>query len=148
MAYTVIMNSILLPAAKPEPRLLPLLATPIPAGFPTPASDEVDQRLDLNALLVQDEAATYFLRVRGDSMRDAGIHDGALVVVDAGRQARPGDIVVAETPQGFTIKRLRRRGAQWLLEAANPDWPARLIGPEEELRLFGVVTATVLMLSR
>lgn len=123
---------------------LPLLATPIPAGFPTPVSDDVDQRLDLNELLVHDPAATYFLRVRGDSMRDAGIHDGALVVVDASREARSGDVVVAETPQGFTIKRLRRQGGHWALEAANPDWPTRRIAPGESLRLFGVVTACVL----
>lgn len=138
------MNSILL-SAHPEPphRPLPLLVTPVRAGFPSPAADYLDQPLDLNELVVRHPASTFFLRVQGDSMRDAGILDGALVAVEGGREPVPGDIVVASIAGEFTLKRYRRgrHGAE--LHPANPDYPVMRLPPGEELMIFGVVVAAI-----
>lgn len=138
------MNSILM-SAHPEPprRLWPRPATPVPAGFPSPATDYLDQPIDLNELVVRHPASTFFLRVSGDSMRDAGILDGSLVAVEAGRQPGRGDIVVACIAGEFTLKRFQpgRHGCE--LHPANPDYPVIRVPPGEELQIFGVVVAAI-----
>ncbi len=78
-------------------------------GFPSPAQDYVEDRLDINQLVIKHPNATYFIRVSGDSMIDAGIGDGDLLVVDRALTAQHGDIVVAAVDGEFTVKELRTR---------------------------------------
>ena len=96
-----------------HPRLpLPLMCWSVEAGFPSPAEGQVDEALDLNDLLIDHPHATYFVRVRGDSMRDAGIHHGDLLIVDRAQTPRSGDVIVAALNGEFTVKRWRNLGTQ------------------------------------
>lgn len=134
------MNSIL---ARYEPTqvklVLPFLGSTVPAGFPSPAADHVQRRLSTDDLLIHDATATYFIRARGDSMRDAGIIDGTVLVVDTGRQAVSGDIVVANLDGGQTVKRLRLVNGRAELHAENATGDYPVLRPREALHLFGVV---------
>ena len=138
------MDSLIRPEINPPICRLPLFVERIPAGFPSPAADYLETSIDLNELLVKDPLATFFLRVQGDSMRDAGILDGAVVVIEAGLKPAPGDIVVADIDGNFTLKRLRRVGGLYELHPANPDFPIIRIPKDGELRILGVVTASVI----
>ena len=89
---------------------LPLFSSTIAAGFPSPADDYLERDLDLNEYFVKHETATYYLRVSGDSMENAGIRHNDLLVVDKSLEARDGSIVVAVIDGELTVKRLRRRG--------------------------------------
>jgi DNA polymerase V len=133
----------LLPAATPARRPIPLFASRIPAGFPSPADDYVEARLDLNELLIQRQEATYFLRVKGDSMQGAGIHPGDLIVVDRSLEAQDGSVVVAEVDGALTIKRLRLGGGNPELHPDNPAYPVIRFKEGQELRIWGVVTSSV-----
>ena len=120
-----------------------LAEAPTRAGFPSPAADHRVVRLDLNAELVQHEEATMLVRVKGDSMRDAGIFDGNLLVVDKSLSAQHGDIVVAVLDGDFTVKQLYRKGPVVKLLPAHPDYPEIVPAPGQELRIWGVVTSTI-----
>jgi len=113
------------------------------AGFPSPAADYRVVRLDLSAELVQHEEATMLVRVKGDSMRDAGIFDGNLLVVDKSLSAQHGDIVVAVLDDEFTVKELYRRDGVVKLLPAHPDYPEIIPTEGQELRIWGVVTSTI-----
>ncbi|HGU5938120.1 TPA: translesion error-prone DNA polymerase V autoproteolytic subunit, partial [Yersinia enterocolitica] len=85
---------------------IPLFSEKIPAGFPSPAADYVERPLDLNELCIAHPAATYFVRVSGNSMTGAGIYDGSLLVVDRSITAKHGDIIIAAIGGEFTVKKL------------------------------------------
>lgn len=119
---------------------LPLFLCRLSAGFPSPAEDHVDANLSLDDLCVQHPAATFFLRVRGDSMRDLGIFDGDIVVVDRSITPRVGMVVVALVDGAFTCKQLGSQAGRPVLHAANPAYPDIHLGEGEELEVFGVVT--------
>jgi len=121
---------------------LPLFLARVPCGSPSGAHDHIEQRLDLNDLLVQRPESTYYIRVSGDSMRDAGIDDGDLLVVDKAITAEHGDIVVAAVNGEFTVKKLQLRPCVRLL-AMNAAWPPIELAEEEQLEIFGVVTFTI-----
>ncbi|QKJ87402.1 translesion error-prone DNA polymerase V autoproteolytic subunit [Paramixta manurensis] len=121
---------------------LPLYIERVSCGFPSPAQDYVEQRLDLNELLVQRPSATYFVRVSGDSMIDAGISDGDMLVVDSSLTAEHGSIVVASVEGEFTVKKLQLRPAVQLIPM-NPNYSPIVIGSEDNLEIFGVVTFTI-----
>ncbi|MGL5287811.1 SOS response UmuD protein. Serine peptidase. MEROPS family S24 [Aeromonas sp. RU39B] len=120
----------------------PLFESRIPCGFPSPAQDHLVKPLDLNNLCVRHPAATYFVRVQGDSMVGAGIHDGDLLVVDRSLTARHGDVVIACLQGEFTVKRLQLSPAPALLPD-NPAYPALPLDEGSELDLQGVVTFVV-----
>ncbi|WP_333710195.1 translesion error-prone DNA polymerase V autoproteolytic subunit [Malikia spinosa] len=124
-------------------RGLGLAESPTQAGFPSPAADHRIQRVDLNAELVQHEEATLLVRVRGESMRDVGIFDGNLLVVDKSLTPVHGDIVVAILDNEFTCKKLYCRDGLVKLQPANPDFPEIVPQEGQELRIWGVVTSTV-----
>ena len=117
--------------------------TTLQCGFPSPAEDHAEQRLDLSSLLIQQPDATFFMRVRGPSMRDAGIEDGDLVVIDRSINAKHGQIVVAVVDGEFTIKRLYKKRNLVRLEAANPTFPNIELKDGQELVIWGVVTWTL-----
>ncbi len=94
--------------------------------------------LSLRALLVPRPRSTVLLRVSGHSMRDAGIQSGDLLVVDRSLHPRPGQIVVAQLADGFTLKRLVHTSAGLVLQPANPSFPVLAPPPDSELRLWGV----------
>jgi DNA polymerase V len=131
------------PALAPRRVPIPLFATRIAAGFPSPADDYVEARLDLNELLVQRQEATYFLRVKGDSMLGAGIHPGDLIVVDRSIEAEDGHVVVAEVDGELTVKRLRWLADLPELHPENPAYPVIRFKEGQELRIWGVVTSAV-----
>ena len=122
--------------------LLPMFSDLVPCGFPSPAQDYIEQRLDLNELLIQHPSATYFVKASGDSMSDAGIGDGDLLVVDSSRKAGHGDIVIAAVDGEFTVKRLQLRPIV-MLKPENAAYRPIMIGSEDNLEIFGVVTFIV-----
>ncbi|SBO42390.1 Protein MucA [Cyanobium sp. NIES-981] len=99
--------------------------------------------IDLQRLLVPDPRGCLLLRVAGESMRDAGIHHGDLLIVDRRLEPRPGLVVVALLEEGFTVKRLAGRGARLWLEAAHPAYPALPLPPDRAVRIWGVATHVV-----
>ena len=115
----------------------------VAAGFPSPADDHLGSPLDLNAHLVAHPAATFVVRVQGDSMAGAGIRDGDLLVVDRAREAQSGAIVVAVVDGELTVKRLRvgRDGVR--LEAENPAYRPILVRESAELVIWGVVAHAI-----
>ncbi len=123
---------------------VPLLGRLVPAGFPSPADDYLDGEIDLSRYLIERPAATFLMRIVGESMRSAGILDGDLVVVDRSVEAQTGHVVVAVCNGDMTIKRLRRlaRGRAVLL-AENPDFPEYVICEETPAEIWGVVVAVV-----
>lgn len=122
---------------------VPLYLTPVKAGFPSPAADYAEKRLDFNELLVTHKAATYCLRVSGESMNGAGIFPGDILVVDRSLTPADGDIVVAAVQGEFTVKTLVLRHRNIMLRSENPDYEPIRIGCEEDLEIFGVVTSVV-----
>ncbi len=122
---------------------IPLFGHTVPAGFPSPADDYVEDRLDLNQLLVQNKSATFFLRVKGDSMTGAGIHDKDIIVVDRSNEPTDGSIVVAVVDGELTVKRLVQRSSSVELHAENPKYQPIRFKEGQELTIFGVVTSSI-----
>lgn len=118
---------------------LPLFGYRIAAGFPSPADDYVEERIDLNRHLIRHKEATFFLRVQGDSMINAGIHDGDMLIVDRAIEPVSGKIVIAALDGELTVKRLSASGGVVRLLPENPDYPVIEIGTEQELVIWGVV---------
>ena len=122
---------------------LPLFASRVPAGFPSPADDYIDQRLDLNDHLIDHPAATFFVRVTGDSMTGASIHDGDLLVVDRALEPVDGRIVIAAINGELTVKRLSLQdGTAWLLPE-NPAYTPLPITEGLDCVVWGVVTRVI-----
>lgn len=121
---------------------LPLFSDLVPCGFPSPAADYVEQRIDLNELLIHHPSATYFVKAAGDSMLEAGISDGDLLVVDSSRTAQHGDIVIAAVDGEFTVKRLQLRPTIQL-NPMNSAYSPIIVSNEDTLDIFGVVTFIV-----
>ena len=117
----------------------PLMVHSVSAGFPSPAEGSLDKMLDLNELLVRHPTATFFVRVKGDSMQEAGILDGDLLVVEKGESPRSNDIVVAIVEGEFTIKRWVRTETDLRLCAANPMYPDILLEHCSDWEIWGVV---------
>ena len=117
----------------------------IQAGFPSPAEEELIDTIDLNDLLIQNQEATYLVKAQGESMIDAGIFDGDLVLVERRNDAKPGDIVIARVDHdGWTMKYLAKRGERLYLQPANKANPKyRPIYPKQELQIEAVVIACI-----
>lgn len=113
------------------------------AGFPSPADDYIEARLNLNDRLIRHPETTFILRVEGDSMKNAGILDGDLLLVDKSIKPVSGKIVIAAIDGELTVKRLSiTPTANWLLPE-NDDYPAIEIKEETEITIWGVVTSTI-----
>ncbi len=117
----------------------------IQAGFPSPAEEELGDTIDLNDLLIQNHDATYLVKAQGDSMIDAGIFNGDLVLVERRSDAKPGDIVIARVDgDGWTMKYLANRGGRLYLQPANKANPKyHPIIPKQELKIEAIVVACI-----
>lgn len=122
---------------------LPLVEATISAGFPSPADDYSEARLDLNKELITNESATFYARVRGDSMTLAGISDGDLLIIDKSKTPANGSVVVCLIDGEFTVKRLKKQGNQFFLMPENDKYKAIKIEPQNDVTIWGVVTYTI-----
>lgn len=113
------------------------------AGFPSPAEQYIEPPLDLNELLVKRPAATYFVRVAGDSMTGAGINEDDILVVDRSLTPASGDVIIAFIDGEFTVKTFRRDRKGIRLEPANPRYPVITLADGHELQCYGKVTAVI-----
>jgi DNA polymerase V len=120
-----------------------LLRNAVPAGFPSPADDYVQQRLSLDEHLIQHKESTFFMRVSGDSMRGLGIFDGDLLVVDRSVPAAHGCVVIAVVDGEFTVKQLMHTLQGKVLHAAHPDYSDIPVKPDQDFAIWGVVTWNV-----
>jgi DNA polymerase V len=121
----------------------PLFSCGVTAGFPSPAEDYIDQRLDLNELLIENPAATFFVRVAGDSMIGAGINHDDILIVDRSLEPVSGKIVIAVINGELTVKKLRIDDQGCRLVAENPDYGPLEISPETGCEIWGVVTSVI-----
>ncbi|MDD2680756.1 MAG: LexA family transcriptional regulator [Patescibacteria group bacterium] len=113
----------------------------VEAGFPSAAEEELADTMSMDEYLIKNKEASYLLKVSGDSMKDAGIMNGDMVLVDRSVTAVPGDIVIAEVDKQWTIKYLRKKGKETYLEPANKKFAN--IYPTEELKIAAVVKAVI-----
>ena len=121
----------------------PLIGWRVPAGFPSPAQDYTEGRIDLNRDLIKHPLATFYIRVEGDSM-EPRIHEGALLIVDRMVEATEGSIVIARIGSEFTVKRLHleQDGQIWLL-SENEAYPPIQITEEMDFEVWGRVMNTI-----
>ena len=127
---------------------VPMMAWSAAAGFPSPAEDYVDRPLDFNELLIEHPAATFAIRIEGDSMTGAGIFPGDVAVVDRAKKPVNGSIVLALLDGSFTVKRYRTKsGAVWL-HAENTAYPDMPISEASSFEVWGVITRSIRMLAR
>jgi DNA polymerase V len=122
---------------------LPLYACPVSAGFPSPAEDYLEGKLDLNQYLVKHPAATFFVRVTGDSMIGAGIHAGDILIVDRSLEARDSKVIIAVVNGELLVKRLRMERERIYLASENADYPPLVITDLMDFEVWGVVTNVI-----
>jgi DNA polymerase V len=128
------------PDPLPQSLHIKLFTCSVEAGFPSPAEDHIETTLDINDLLIEHPAATFFVRVAGDSMIEAGIHAGDVLVVDRSKTAIDGNIIIALVNGDYTVKRLSVQRDEIMLCPENANYqPIRLSGLDE-LIVWGVVT--------
>jgi DNA polymerase V len=123
--------------------ILPLYTSKVAAGFPSPADDHVEQRLNPSDYLVENDTATFFVRVKGDSMIEAGIFDNDVLVIDRSRTQQTGDIVLAVLDGEFTVKTLGWSRKSVKLIPANRNYPVIEIKKGQSLEIWGVVTGSM-----
>jgi DNA polymerase V len=124
-------------------RYQPLFEAAVPAGFPSPAADYEEEKLDLNKYLVGNPAATFFARVSGDSMTGAGIHHGDLLVVDRSLEPQDKNVVIAVVDGELTVKRIRMKGGKIILEPENHNYSSQEITEDTAFEVWGVVTNVI-----
>jgi DNA polymerase V len=143
------MSCVLLGDYKSFSRLnIPLFLERVSAGFPSPAEDYVEKSLDLNELCIQHPAATFFVRVQGESMVDAGIFPDDVLVVDRSLRAKHGDIIIASLESEMTVKQLHLKPIPVRLLPRNPAYQPIIIEGDMVMEVFGVVTNVVRSLKR
>lgn len=121
----------------------PLFLASVSAGFPSPAEDYIEGRLDLNRHLIKHPAATFFVRVAGDSMIGAGIHPGDILVVDRALEPQHSNVVIAVIDGELTVKRISQRGGKIFLVPDNQAYEPLEILEEMEFEVWGVVTSVI-----
>lgn len=121
----------------------PLFMVPVRAGFPSPAEDYIEGKLDLNSHLVKHPAATFFVRVEGDSMIDAGIHPGDILIVDRSLEPADKKVVIAIIDGDLTVKRIRMKDGKVFLAPENGNYPNIHINEDMNFEIWGVVTNVI-----
>ena len=122
---------------------IPLLNDSVSAGFPSPADDYTEDNIDLNEHLISNPFSTFFLRVKGDSMINAGIKDKDLIIVDKSLIAKPENIVIAMIDGEFTIKRLSIKNDELYLKAENHNYPGFSFKNHIDVQIWGVVIYSI-----
>ena len=122
---------------------LPLYLSAIKAGFPSPADDYIEKSLDLNEYLIKHPAATFFVKVKGDSMVNAGIFSGDILIVDRALACYENKIVVAVLAGEFTVKRFKRMADRAYLVAENPEYEPIEIQEGSDFEIWGVVVKVI-----
>ena len=122
---------------------IPLLNDSVSAGFPSPADDYTEENIDLNEHLISNPFSTFFLRVKGDSMINAGIKDKDLIIVDKSLIAKPGNVVIAMIDGEFTIKRLSIKNDELYLKAENHNYPDFSFKNHIDVQIWGVVIYSI-----
>jgi len=122
---------------------LPMYLESVSAGFPSPAEDYIEGKLDLNDFLVKNPSATFFVRVTGDSMIDAGIHSGDILVVDRSISPKNGSIIIAVIDGELLVKRLRKQKNKIYLHPDNPNYKTIEITSDMSFDSWGVVTNVI-----
>lgn len=125
------------------PQRFPLFVTSISAGFPSPADDYIDRTLDLNEFLVKHPAATFFVRVSGDSMLGAGIHPGDILIVDRALEAANNKIIIAALNGELTVKRLHKEKDAVYLYPENDEFSRIRVTPDMQFEVWGVVVHVI-----
>ncbi|MCJ2136721.1 translesion error-prone DNA polymerase V autoproteolytic subunit [Methylobacterium sp. J-026] len=125
------------------PTPIPMLARAVRAGFPSPADDFVEEEIDLQQLLIANRPATFLVRVAGDSMLLARLHDGDLAVVDRSLTPRNGDVVVVDVDGERSFKVWRRKGPRVTLHFANPRFPEFRLSSDAVVEVWGVVSGSI-----
>jgi len=121
----------------------PLIGTQIPAGFPSPAQDYIEENLDLNEYLIEHPMATYFVKVEGYSMINAGIYPGDILIVDRSLEPAHKKIIIAIVDGELTVKRLHEIEGKWFLEPENPEFESIEITGDMSFKIWGVVTYAI-----
>lgn len=119
---------------------LPLVDAFISAGFPSPADDYLEAKLDLNQLLIQNPSSTFFARVRGTSMVDIGINDGDILIIDKSLEPKQNSVLVCFIDGEFTVKKVLKVNGDFYLVPQNKDFAPIKVNKESDFRLWGVVT--------
>ena len=122
---------------------IPLLNDLVSAGFPSPADDYTEENIDLNEHLISNPFSTFFLRVKGDSIINAGIKDKDLIIVDKSLIAKPGNIIIAMIDGEFTIKRLSIKNDELYLKAENHNYPDFRFKNHIDVQIWGVVIYSI-----
>ena len=122
---------------------IPFFLDPISAGFPSPASDYMESKLDLNEYLITHPAATFMVKADGTSMIEAGISSGDLLIVDRSLSPSNGNIVIASIFGDLTVKKLRKKNYSFFLVSANDEYPSIEVKEEMECFIWGVVTYVI-----
>jgi DNA polymerase V len=122
---------------------IPLVGGTVSAGFPSPASDFMDKSIDLNEMIIKHPHATFFVKVAGDSMNDAGIFEGDILTVDRSLEAVPGKIVIAVLDGELTVKRWQKIKDTFYLVPENKKYKPIAISEERNFEIWGVVTHVI-----
>lgn len=115
----------------------------VPAGFPSPADDYLEERLSLDKYIIKNPSSTFFLKVEGLSMKDAGIYPDDILVVDRSLEPQPGDVIIAVLEGEFTVKRFVREGGQYFLKPENKEYRPVLLHADLDFLAWGVVTHVI-----
>ena len=129
-------------------RLLPLANETISAGFPSPAEDYIELGIDLNKYFIKNPISTFFLRVSGNSMNNAGIYNNDLLIIDRSINPHPGHIVVALLDGEFTLKRLVKEKDSYYLKADKENYPAISLYEYGDIHIWGVAIYSIHKLKR
>jgi len=121
----------------------PLFLVPVSAGFPSPADDYIENQLDLNRHLIKHPAATFFVKVKGDSMIDAGIHSGDILIVDRSLDVTDKKVVIAVVDGELTVKRIRIVNKKIFLLPENSEFSSTEITESMDFEIWGVVTNVI-----
>jgi DNA polymerase V len=127
--------------------VLPFVKEGISAGFPSPADDFLDLSIDLNQEFIKHPSTTFYGRVRGDSMIDAGLSDGDLLIIDKSLEARHGKIAVCFVDGDFTVKRIAKENDKIWLVAENKKYSPILVTEDNDFVIWGIVTTVIKSLS-
>jgi len=127
---------------------IPMFLERVSAGFPSPAEDYVEKTIDLNELCIQHPAATFFVRVQGESMVEAGIYPGDVLVVDRSLRAKHGDIIIASLESEMTVKQLHLTPPPVRLLPRNSEYRPITVDGDMVMEVFGVVTNVIRSLKR